>query len=1265
MNDTTTPRPSPPPRPRRRWLRALAIGVLALLLLLGAGAFWLLGTGAGLRFALARASGLTDGALHVGHAEGRLLGPLDLRDIRYRDGQGTDIRIGSAHADLAFWPLLGKRLHVLNLKADDIVAALHAAKADDTSRNSGFNLQPPLDIVLDNVRIGRVQVTQGGQPLFASNRLDLAGAWTGHGITVRQLALQSPDGHVDLTGTLAAGGDYRGDGKAGFAWKLGDTDYAGSLQAHSDGRRAHLQLDLAQPAVASLKLDLVQSGDYTWTASLDAPRFDPAPLLGAGSLDALAVALHGSGDRRGGRIDGQVGLNDQTVQIQPLRAQLSDDLKTLQLEQLTLGSPQVPGSVEASGIIHLDATPLEAQLDIHWKDLVLPASLVGQELASAGELSAEGSATRFHAEGKASVGPPGKTAQFSLNLDGTDRQIDLHTLALNQPKGTLQAKGTVTLRPALGWNVEASADHFDPGQLFAGWGGALDAELASRGHSEAAGVDATLDLRQLDGTLRQRRVRGKGTLHLSSSNVIDGQLELASGGSTIALKGRPGDSNDADVTLAVASLGDWLPDAGGRVNGHFNIRGKLPALSVNGTLSGQKISWQLQKIDQLQLVLGMPDISKPSGKLELTTQGVLAGGLSFEKIHLLAEGSQPDHRLTLDARGSQLSARFDLHGGLKDGAWNGTLSTLQLDPQGLPQWRLQQPSRLSWKDGAMSASELCLTAGDPLICASASQDKGGNLEASYRLRALPLALIINAAGLADLPMRVDGELAGDGTVHRSAAGALSGHAAITSSHGSVSYTDHPEQPLLDYRNLNLQAQLDGASQSATVHAELNNGGLLDGRVGMRGANQALDGTLTLNLTNLAFVELLTSEVAHVKGALDGQFRIGGTLAQPAVTGQATLDGFAGEVPAAGLKLTDGHVVLSTADARVFRIDGKVSSGQGSLAIAGTAGLGADASTEVTLKGSQFTAADIPSAKVVVSPDLVIKQSAQGIDVGGKVTLDQADVNLAKLPGAGATQSSPDVVVMDEKQQQAAASKMPLSANVTVDLGRKTHVVGMGLDGNLRGQLVVDERPGRATTGQGQIAVSGTYKAYGQNLNIETGQLLFASTPVDNPGLNIRAVRRLNPNATIDEGQKVGLYISGTAQRPVLTVFSQPVMEQSDALSYLITGKPLSEVKGGEGSMVNSAAQALGSAGGDLLAKRIGSQLGVDDIGVSSSDALNGGSAFTVGKYLSPRLYLSYGVGLFDPGQVITLRYRISKRWNFEAQNATDFSRASFNYRLEK
>jgi len=1261
---TTTTTSTTVPR-RRRWLRWLGGALLLVLLLLAVTAGWLLGTGSGLRFALARVQAASAGALRVQHAQGRLVGPLDLAGVRYDDGKGTVANVARARLDLRFWPLLAKRVHVLVLDVDGIDVALPKPTPDQTPSSGSFSLQPPVELILDRVHVGTVKVTRDGQPLFASNQLDLVGSWTRRGIQLGRLALLAPEGHVDLAGTLAIGKGYQGDSKADFAWKVGDTDYAGNLVAHSDSKQAHLDLELSAPTVAQLQLDLSQSGDYAWTGKLDVPRFDPKPLLGDSSLKALAVAVRGHGDRYSGALDGRLDLNDYQLLLQPLRAQFSHDFNTLTLQQLGLGSPQIKGSVAASGIVQLDAKPLSAQLDIRWNDLLLPQDLVGQVLASHGELKASGTADKYHAEGDVEIGPPGKLAKLALNLDGTAQLITLHTLALKQPQGDVQANGTLTLQPAFAWQAEASAHRFDPGQLFAGWNGALDFDIASTGKLPKHGPDATLEIRKLAGKLRDRAVSGNGKLHLSSSQVIDGQLNLASGGSTVKLDARPGTENDADLQLAIASLGDWLPNAGGRLDGHFTIRGKQAKLSINGQLQGRSLAWQQQKADSLHLIVGLPDISRPAGKLDLQASNVYLQGLMFQHINLLAEGSQGDHQLSVDARGTQLSGKLALHGALKGSAWSGTLTTLDLEPQGMPGWRLQQPSQLSYNDGAMSLSDMCLSAGDPQLCVAAKQDKPGNLDASYRLHALPLALLMNAAGDADLPMRADGTLEGSGKIHRSAAGALSGNASISSARGSVTYTNQADAPLLRYDQLRLSAELAPASQRIDVHSGLDDGGRLDGQVTIVGAQQALGGQLDLRLNNLAVIELFSSEVANVQGGADGNFRFAGTLKQPAITGQANVRGFAAEVPSAGLKLTQGHLSVSTTDARQFLLSGSVQSGKGTLAINGHAGVGANAQTAITLKGSQFTAADIPAAKVVITPDLIVKQDAKGIDIGGGLTIDSADVNAEKLPGAGAIKASPDVVVIDQKQQEQAASKLPISALVKVDLGQKTHIVGMGLDGRVTGLLTVSERPGRATTGQGQLAVDGTYRAYGQNLQIQRGQLLFASTPIDNPGLNIRAVRKLNPNATIDEGQQVGLLVSGTAQRPILTVFSNPVMEQSDALSYLITGKPLSEVKGGEGSMVSAAAQALGSAGGDLLAKRIGSKLGVDDIGVSSNEALGGSSAFSVGKYLSPRLYLSYGVGLFEPGEVITLRYRFGKRWNFEAQQATDFSRASFNYRYEK
>ena len=1254
------------PRRRLRWLRWLGITLLGLMLIVVLIAGWLLGTGSGLRFALARATSFTNGALTVGSASGRLIGPLDLRNLRFSDGKGMDVKLASAHLNFRVWPLLEKRLHILDLDAEGIVVALPPTDPNAPKSDTPFSFKPPIGILIDRAHIGTVNVSQAGKPLFASNSLDLAASWTNSGLAVRQLNLKAPDGHAELSGKLALGKGYSGNAKAGFAWKVGENQFAGALTAHSDGSRATVQISLSQPTAVTLQLNLAQSGSYAWTGTLYVPKFDPKPLIGKSSLTTLGLALKGSGDDRGGTVNGKVDLNQYAVLLKPLTARFSDDMKTLTLQPLALGSPQIPGTVSARGAVQLGATPISGDLSIDWNDVLLPADLAGQQLASNGKLKASGSADRFHAEGKVNVGPPGNLAKLALDLDGTAQQIVLHTLALNQPKGGLSAKGTVTLKPVLSWDLQAIAKQFDPGQLAAGWGGSLNFDIATEGSLPQAGPDATLQIKKLSGTLRQRAIRGGGKLHVNPNQVVDGTLDIVSGGSTVAINAKPGASNDIDLKLAIASLGDWLPDASGRLNGQFNIKGKQPKLSVNGTLNGQAIAYQQQKIQSLRLIVGVPDISHPAGKLQVQTQTLDLSGLLFQSIDLLAEGSQGDHKLTVDAKGQQLSAALRLSGALKGDRWNGTLSTLNLQPQGLPGFRLQKPAQLSYAGGAASLSELCLTAGDPLMCFTANQDKAGNLAASYTLRALPIALILDAAGFNDMPVRADGQLQGDGDIRRSAKGALTGTATITSAKGTVTYTNQPNPPLLSYDGLALKAQLQPNGQQVNLHVGLNDGGRIDGDVGIAGEAQSLSGQISLHLGNLAFVELLTSEVAKVKGVVDGNFRLGGTVKQPSVIGQAGVKGFAGEVPAAGLKLSQGKIALSTSDAKTFAISGQVRSGKGSMAIGGSAGVGADALTSITLKGSQFTAADIPAAKVVISPDLIIKKSADGINVGGSVAMDSVDVNLEKLPGGNSTiQASPDVVVVDEKQQAQAQNQLPITAHVTVKLGNKTHIVGMGLDGNVSGQLVVDQQPGIAPTGQGQIAVSGTYKAYGQDLAIKRGQLLFASTPVANPGLNIRAARSLNPNATIDEGQEVGLYITGTAQRPILTVFSNPPMEQSDALAYLVTGKPLSEVNSGEGSAVNSAAQSLGSAGGDLLAKRVGSKLGVDDIGVSSSNALGGNSAFTVGKYLSPRLYLSYGIGLFEPGQVITLRYRLSQRWNFEAENATQFNRAGFNYKIEK
>ena len=168
-------------------------------------------------------------------------------------------------------------------------------------------------------------------------------------------------------------------------WTLGGTEYAGNLQARSDGAKAHLELTMTAPAAASLQVDLTQSGAYPWTATLDAPRFDPKPLLGDSSLQRTGAGTEGSGDQHGGSIDGRVDLNDYQLLLRPLRAQFSDDFNTLQLEQLSLASPQVKGQVDASGVVHLGSSARQRRSGSSLAGPGAARDLAGQVLNSQGD----------------------------------------------------------------------------------------------------------------------------------------------------------------------------------------------------------------------------------------------------------------------------------------------------------------------------------------------------------------------------------------------------------------------------------------------------------------------------------------------------------------------------------------------------------------------------------------------------------------------------------------------------------------------------------------------------------------------------------------------------------------------------------------------------------------------------------------------------------------------------------------------------------------
>jgi translocation and assembly module TamB len=143
-------------------------------------------------------------------------------------------------------------------------------------------------------------------------------------------------------------------------------------------------------------------------------------------------------------------------------------------------------------------------------------------------------------------------------------------------------------------------------------------------------------------------------------------------------------------------------------------------------------------------------------------------------------------------------------------------------------------------------------------------------------------------------------------------------------------------------------------------------------------------------------------------------------------------------------------------------------------------------------------------------------------------------------------------------------------------------------------------------------------------------------------------------------------VRGRLDAPEFSLFSTPAMPQERQLSWLVLGRGLEE--GGSGddrAMLTSAALSMGLSGSNFLAQRVRGGLRLDDITIGARPGEEADQArLTVGKYLSPDLYVSYGVGLFQPGHVFRLLYTIGRGFKLQTESGVE-SGGDLIYSIER
>jgi len=169
-------------------------------------------------------------------------------------------------------------------------------------------------------------------------------------------------------------------------------------------------------------------------------------------------------------------------------------------------------------------------------------------------------------------------------------------------------------------------------------------------------------------------------------------------------------------------------------------------------------------------------------------------------------------------------------------------------------------------------------------------------------------------------------------------------------------------------------------------------------------------------------------------------------------------------------------------------------------------------------------------------------------------------------------------------------------------------------------------------------------------------LSYDMAPLNEPTLDLLGQREIKSEDIV-----VSLNVRGTLSNPFVTLSSTPPMPEAEALSYLLTGRSINTLQSGEAASLDRAAESLAISGGGLLLGGIGTRIGLDEVAVEQEED---DASVVLGKYLSPKLFVSYGISIAEAINTVKLRYTINERWSVKVEAGLEQS-TDIEYKIER
>jgi translocation and assembly module TamB len=1137
---------------------------------------------------------------------------------------------------VALRPLVLQTIRVAHGKVETALIEVRRRTRPSTPGPPSF-LPAWLIINAEDAQVGSAQlkVYNGFQLAFS----DIRGAAVIRHSYIRFFGLDGmlEGAHVNALGMLRAADPLGMEVKAHLEWTpAGQPTWtlAGSARGNLDA--LNVVAHVASPFRADLSgqlLDLTQH--WHWAADAAMQSFDLRAFHLSGALGSMTGHLAGTGDDKGFQAHGPVNPTGLHAGVFEVALAGSYAAHTLTAHSMEVRHAASGARAVGSGTIAIVDNGPRLDLKGDWTDFRWP--LTGRSPAvrsAAGSFTIAGVLPyQVHLSGRGRAAElPEMTVEASgtLGKDG----VTFDPAAVELFGGHALVNGKVTWAPSESWSISGRASGINPGQLREDLPGSLSFAFTAAGRSFDARGEMTASFSEISGRLRGLSASGGGTLTRSAAGWAFNNVHVGLGTASLALEGRIGERMDLRFAANLRDLSVLSPAAQGQLKAAGTVSGTLAEPAIVGSAHGGDFAWQGLTLKAFDAEVNFhPEAAGEDSHIDARLRELTFAGRTLGTVAFTLTGPPSAYNLRLAATATGLAAGAQAVGSYAHGVFRGTLSALSVTGNEQLRLSLERPVDLTLAPDHVQVEWLCLVGTPGSICEDATWTPA-EWTATVTANELPLATLT-----AGMTPKVDYEGTVSAYLQVGAHGERPVQGMLTAQLANAEILHKLVSHKVEHTRVGSgTVQVTATAELISARADLGDGsvGTLHGtlelqRTASSWQQMPLSGELHAQTAEASLVTLYVPDIDRAVGHLSADLRFAGTAGSPSVSGLVKVSEGELDVYQINLALRQLAMQAQLSDNGVD-FKGSAQAGKGELSAHGhlewhqLLPYG-----KFHLEGSSLRVADLPEAQIDASPALDFDVNGHKIEVTGKVTIPYAKIQPKDITGQ--VRTSPDEVIVG-REPEDARERFEVVSTITLALGDRVNVDALGLTARLVGSVTIRSGYDPITRGTGELAVAeGKYAAYARQFDIQRGRLIFTGGPITNPGIDVVA-QKVFPDVT------AGLNVRGTLAQPHISFFSDPPLPQQQVASLILAGGSLE-------SSQNASNAALGQ-GAALLAAQLGTRVGVPDVSLET-DPIANETSLVLGRYLSPRLYVSYGVSLTEQLNTLKMRYTLGDHWTIRTE----------------